>query len=202
MRTSAQPVSEVNTRYREHAEIVDRANSGVQDHRNWQDQDEARGQRVPVLNSKAKYVFRVRPGTLRTFSVRIPTLPDDFKSDREREVRTERFAKRRELVDGKNPKFDLDYLREKVGGEWIIFKNIPGGPDRQGSSFYETSDDEVYAFLMHRKKVDTSGAWANIFVEYPSRIQKINGIEVPGTIAGFEAAQNAFMADQESPQEN
>lgn len=202
MSTATRPVSETaQTRYRDHAAVLEKANAGAVDNRAWQDQDEARKQSVPVLHTKKKYVFRSRPGTLRGFSVRIPTLPDAYASDREQERRERDFTRRRLAVDGEKPPFDLDSLRAKVGDEFIVFTQIPGGPDRQGVCFYATDDDEIYAFLMHRRKVDTSGSWANIFIEYPTRLQKINGIEVPGTIAGFEAAQAAFMAEPDIPQE-
>lgn len=165
----------------------------------WEDQDESRKQRLIPVNTTHKYVFRIKPGTMRSFNVRIPTLPDDFVSDKAEKRYTERFGKREAVRN--NGKYDLNKVRDAVGGDWIGFKNLPGGPNQQSSSYYETSDEDVYQFLMRCKETDTSGNWDNIFVEYPNQKVTVNGKTYPATEAGWKAAQAAMTADDISASE-
>ena len=185
-------------RYADNVSMME-ANRAAFDSIAWEDQDESRKQRLVPLNTGEKYVFRVKPGTLRDFGVRIPTPPDDFKDEKTEKKYMDRFNKRRAKRD--NGKFDLEAVREAVGGDWIAFKHLPGGPDRQSSSFYATSDENVYEFLRNAKDQDTSGYWDNIFIEYPGKSIEVNGRKYPATDAGWQAAQAAMRADDSSVSE-
>lgn len=187
---------EQQERFRTERAAFESANQVARNEAEWRTQDEARNQPMMTVNAFAKYVFRSKPGTLRQgFQVRIPTLPDDYASDRERDRRERDFARRRKAVDGDKPAYDLASLREKVGGDTISFKPVPGNEHRQTTCFYATDDDEIAAFLLSAKKWDTSGVWDNIVVEYPTRMIEINGMKVPATNAGFDAARAAFLAE-------
>ncbi len=185
-----------NTRYESNAEVNAKANRSAA----WKDQDEARSQPLIPLNTGRKYVFRLRPGTYRKPMFRIPTLPDDFRNEKQERVYTERFNKRALARSGDKPKYDLAAVRNAVGGEYIIFQPIPGGDDRQGSGFFATDSEDVYQYLMERKRNNPNGVMQHVFVEYPQRTITVNGRTVPATTAGWEAAQEAFMAD-DVPQE-
>jgi hypothetical protein len=194
-------------RYDEHKAI--KANTAVNAKVEWRAQDEARNQ--PVLagfGEGKKYLFRSLPGTLPGFAVRIPTPPDDYANDQQRDRYERDFKRRRLKLDGENPPYDFNSLREKVGGSLISFKYIPGtqsftNPDVRfrGTCFYATDDDEIYAFLMKLKKDNVNGVWSNITVEYPTRMVEVNGQSFPATSAGWEAVQAAMSAVPTPPQD-
>src|SRR5688572_1780496 len=101
-------------------------------------QDEARSQPLVPLNTGKKWVFRSLPGTLRQFSVRIPTIPESFKDDKAEARYMAAFKRRRTRVDGSPDRFDYEELRSRVGKDYSQFRAIPGGPDRQQTCFYAT----------------------------------------------------------------
>src|SRR4051812_40912932 len=191
----ARPVqAETAQRYEDHKAIIANANQQAQRASDWRSADEARSQPMAVLGVVAKYIFRTRPGTVRLKTVRIPTLTDDYPGgDRERTRRESDFAKRRLKVDGPNPPYNLDTIREKVGSEYIQFKPIPGKAGRQTGSFYPTDHDDVAAFLLKRMKDDPNGFGAEVICEYPTRTVTVNGQQYPATSAGWEAAQAAML---------
>ena len=173
----------------------------------WHEADEARQQMQIQLGTGKKHLFRSRPGTVTSLAVYIPRKPDILGDEVKRKVIHDLFDYRRAEKDGENPPFDLDSVRRKVGGDYIRFKYAPGrqvpgesGRSYRGTCWYETDDDEVYAFLMARKNKN-SGAWRDIVVEHPKTSFEVNGQEFPATTAGWEAAQRAVMAAEDSPQE-
>ncbi len=158
----------------------------------WKQSDEARGQALVPLNTGKKYVFRTLPGMDRGFAIKVPALPDSFKSEAQRERYTRDYIRRRKQIDGENPKFDLESVHAKTGG-WIQFSSIPGNGSRQTTAFYATDDKEIHDFLMHLKSIDETGKWQHIVVEYPNKTFDIGGQKFPATDAGFEAAKIAAM---------
>jgi len=194
MSTTA-PAKAANTRYDAHKAVA-AANQQAARAADWKSQDEARSQPMVPLNTGAKYVFRSKPGTLRGFAVRVPRFPDefDFKDEKQRQRHEKAYARRRERKGG-DEGYDLENVRNAVGGDYIRFKFIPGNETRQTTCYYATSDEDVYRFLLRKKTQNTNGLWDDIVVEYPTRMVEINGQKVPATFAGFEAAQAAFMAE-------
>lgn len=167
----------------------------------WLEADEARQQMPHPIASSKKYVFRSRPGTIPHFTVRIPHLPDDFKNEAQEKRLTSSFIRRRARIDGENPGYDLESIRAKVGGDYIVFRyqpgrRVPGTEDQfyRGTCVYETDDDEIYAYLMRKKRDNRNGLWSDIVVEYPKTSFEVNGQSFPATSAGWEAAQAAVMA--------
>lgn len=180
-------------RYAQHAAIVS-ANQTVNQRAQWESADEVRSQQMVPINTGKKYVFRSVPGGPRTFSVRIATKPEVFVNDKAEERYDKAFDRRRLREDGENPPYDLEHLRIVAGGVMVKFKPIPGGPNRQQTCFFGTDDEQMYQFLMRCKRTDTTGKWKDIIVEYPQDMVEINGRRYPKTVAGSEAARDAFLA--------
>ena len=180
-------------RYAQHAAIV-AANQTVNQRVQWESADEVRSQQMVPINTGKKYVFRSVPGGPRSFMVRIATRPEVFVNEKAEERYDKAFARRREREDGPNPAYDLEHLRIEAGGVMVKFKPIPGGPNRQQTCFYATDDEQMYNFLMRVKRTDTTGKWKDIIVEYPQDMVEINGRRFPRTVAGSEAARDAFLA--------
>jgi hypothetical protein len=181
-------------RYAQHA-AIQAANQTVTDRIQWESADEVRSQQMIPLNIPgAKYVFRSVPGGPRNFAVRIATKPEAFKDDKAEARYDAAFARRRTREDGPDPAYDLEHLRIVAGGPMVKFRPIPGGPNRQQTCFYATSDEQMYTFLTRCKRTDTTGKWKDIIVEFPQDMVEINGRRFPRTVAGSEAARDAFLA--------
>lgn len=175
----------------------------------WHEADEARQQMTIPVGTGKRHLFRSRPGTITSFAVFIPHLPDTFKTERHEEVMTRLFDNRRAREDGENPPFDLESVRLKNGGDYIRFKYAPGrqvpgepGKTYRGFCYYETDDDEIAAFLMYRKSNKPNGPWVDIVVEHPKTTFEINGQTFPATAAGWKAAEAAVLAGVDNPQKD
>lgn len=199
--STATPAKAANTRYSAQKAVAE-ANAQALIANKWKTEDEARQQPMVPLNTGKKYVFRSRPGTLRGFSVRVPRFPDefDFKDEKQRQRHERAYDRRRERKGG-DEGYDLQAVRDAVGGDYIRFRFIPGNETRQTTCFYATDDEDVYRFLLRKKQQNHDGLWNDIVVEHPTRMVEINGQTVPATFAGFEAAQAAFMAEPPAPKE-
>ena len=166
-------------------------------HANWKMSDEARLIPPARINSRMKYLFRFEPGTVRQWNIRLDHLPDDFETEKQEAVLTRKFKKNRAKVDGENPKYDLESMREKVGKDFINFTPIPGGPGRQGTCYYATNDSEIANFL-RRKIREGKGAYANLREERPTETIEVNGVSIPNTTEGWDAARIAALTRSRS----
>ncbi len=183
-----------------------RANQKAASAQAWREQDEARQQPYAPLNFPNRYVVRSKPGTQRGWSVKIPQkLTDQFAYENTKHAeRLDRdFEKRRRAWDGTDqPKYDLEKVREAVG-DTIQFTSMPGGPNQQGYCFFVTDNEDVYQFLRHCQKMDTSPmrSWNDFVFEYPQRIIEVEGRKVPRTAAGLASLQEELLAPDDGTEE-
>jgi hypothetical protein len=162
----------------------------------WKAADEARMQPPAPIRTHKKYLFRFKPGTgTLNFSVKIPHLPDTFESERHEKVLTRKFEQNRKRVDGENPKYSLSDIQDEVGGDWITFTPMPGNGNRQSTSYYATDSEQIANFL--RKQIATGqDQWRDVREERPTELIEINGVSIPNTTEGWEAAR--FAAEKMS----
>jgi hypothetical protein len=105
-----------------------------------------------MVDRKAKYVFRTKPGTVRSQRIRIPGVPA---------VPVGRYLDKPEYRDHLRARYEGRYpaserelhdrVREKVGGFFIEFTHLP----RKQECVFQTDDDEVAQFV--RDTVKASG---------------------------------------------
>jgi hypothetical protein len=162
----------------------------------WKSADEARLQPQARLGVRSKYLFRFLPGAgMRGLSVRIDR-SNEYVEDRVQRAYDKSFERRVKRIYGsvENMKerlgFTLDSLRDELNGDWIEFTPIPGQPGRQGSCFYATDSDEIAAYLRFRMATG-DGYWTLLREEHPTEMITVNGIEIPNTSEGWDAARIA-----------
>lgn len=158
---------------------------------NWKTQDEARLMPGVRIYTKKKFLFRFLPGTgPASLNLRIDKLPDDFVNERQEAFYRRSLERRTKRVHGENAKYDLDSIREKVGSDWITFTALPGSGKVAATCYYATDDPEVAAFVRHKIRVGKS-FWQHLREERPGEMIEVNGISIPNTSEGWEAARKA-----------
>lgn len=175
---------------------MDQIMSSVEQEAKWKTEDEARLQPQARLGVKAKYLFRFLPGAgVRGLSVRIDRV-NEYVEDRMQRAYEKSYERRVKRIYGSvedmqaNLGFTLDGLRDAVGGDWIEFTPIPGQPGRQGSCYYATDNDEIAAYLRFRMTMD-DGYWKLLREEHPTEMITVNGMQIPNTSEGWDAARIA-----------
>jgi hypothetical protein len=157
----------------------------------WKAADEARMQPPAPIRTTKKYLFRFRPGTGHlNFSLKLPHLPDTFESERHEKVLTRKFEQNRKRVDGENPKYNLSEIQDEIGRDWIRFTPMPGNRNRQSTSYYATDNEQIAALLRKRIK-EGRGPFRDMVEERPTELIEINGVSIPNTTEGWEAARFA-----------
>ena len=182
---------------------LDSLMTSVDQEAQWKNADEARLQPQARLGVSTKYLFRFLPGAgVRSLTVKIPRV-NDFVDERMQKAHDRSFERVVKREYGDDPLgelgFDLNSLWEKTSG-WIEFQVIPGGPGRQTSCYYATDDDEIAAFLRYRMQVGGS-FWGLLREEHPTERITVNGMEIPNTSEGWDAARIAAMQARQSLKE-
>lgn len=173
----------------------------------WKSADEARLQPQARLGVRSKYLFRFLPGAgMRGLSVRIDR-SNEYVEDRVQRAYDKSYERRVKRIYGAPMEemkeklgFSLDSLREKLGGDYLDFTPIPGQPGRQGSCFYATDDDEIAAYLRFRMATG-DGYWELLREEHPTETITINGMEIPNTTEGWDAARIAATRQMKAVKE-
>ena len=163
---------------------------------NWKNADESRLRPPARLGVKAKYLFRFPVGAgPRNMSVFLDYARESIE-DRVQKFHDRSFERRTKKLYGDQMGadlgFNLDSLREKMGGNYIEFTPIPGNPQRQGSCYLATDDDEVAAYIRYRMQTG-SGHWQLLREEHPTEMIEVNGMRIPNTAEGWDAARIAAM---------
>lgn len=168
----------------------------------WKNADEARLKPGARIRTNKKYLFRFLPGTgPSSLNLKIDRLPDDFASERQEKFYTRSFERRVKRVHGEDAKYTLDEVRMAVGDDWIRFVSMPGNEKVGSTCYYATDDPKVAAFLRH-KALTGQGFWQYLREERPTQKIEFNGISVPNTSEGWDAARKAaqlaaMAADEE-----
>ena len=177
--------------------------AAVEQEAKWKSEDEARLQPQARLGVKSKYLFRFLPGAgMRGLSVRIDRI-NEYVEDRVQRAYDRSYERRVKRIYGSVDKmkeqlgFTLEGLREAVNGDWIEFTPIPGQPGRQGSCYYATDNDEVAAYLRFRMAMD-DGYWKLLREEHPTEMITVNGMEIPNTSEGWDAARIAATRSRDT----
>jgi hypothetical protein len=162
----------------------------------WKNADEARLKPGARIRTNKKFLFRFLPGTgPSSLNLKIDRLPDDFVSERQERFHKQSFARRTKRVHGdnitgENPKYNLDEVRMAVGDDWIRFVSMPGNEKVGSTCYYATDDPQVAAYLRH-KALTGQGFWQYLREERPTQQIEFNGISVPNTSEGWDAARKA-----------
>jgi hypothetical protein len=168
---------------------------------NWRSQDEARLAPPVRINTKKRFLFRFKTGTgPRELTIRVPHLSDVYDDERKERKMHSLFAKSRKKFDGENPKYDLEAVREEVGDSYIKFNTIRGNGQRQGTCWYATDDPGVAAFI--RKLIKTDPSLHTLEEQRPNELIEVNGVSIPNTTEGWDAARIAALTKAASIDED
>lgn len=170
--------------------LEDIARIGDADSRIYLDQLAAQEPEVPQQPAEieriSRFVFRTKPGTVRSQRLRIPGVP---------QVPVGRYLDKPEYRDHLVARYEKKYtaeqratherVREKVGGYFIEFTHLP----RKQECVFQTDDDEVAQFI--RDAVKESG---NPFVYESVEAMKLRSMYTDATFPNTPEGQAALYA--------
>jgi hypothetical protein len=185
MATATQPQNPVRI-----AQLLEQAHMDAE----WKLKDEARLSPAPRIRTNKKYLFRFRTGASpREFKVRIPHVPDVIDDERKERIFRKKFATNRARVDGLKPTFNLGQIIEEIGSEYLAFKSKKGNARQPTICYYDTDSENIANYLRYRMQT-SGGLWQYLDEERPTEVIEVNGVSIPNTSEGWDAAKLAALS--------